>query len=99
MWSLPIIGMIARSPVIIGILVGASLLMQLLGAMAYLIILPEEWDASFNKALPILIEGEYIDENQVPRVRQILKAAALTYFAGALAQVLNIGRWFMVLRR
>ena len=99
MWSLPVIGMLARSPVLIGILVGASLLMQLLGAMAYLIILPEEWDASFNKALPILIEGEYIDENQVPRVRQILKAAALTYFAGALAQVLNIGRWFMVLRR
>ena len=32
-------------------------------------------------------------------VRKILKAAALTYFAAALANVLNVGRWFMILKR
>ena len=67
--------------------------------MAYLIILPEEWDASFNKALPVLIEGDYVEAAQIPAIRQVLKAAALTYFAAALANILNVGRWLMILRR
>ena len=82
-----------------GIAVGCSLLLQLVGALAYLIILPEEWDASFNKALPILIEGEYVAEDKLPNIRNVLKAAAITYFASALASVLNIGRWLLLLRR
>jgi len=98
-WSLPLVGLIFKSPLAMVGLVGLSLLFQLAGALAYLIILPEEWDASFNKALPILTDGEYLDENQLPKVRQVLKAAALTYFARALANLLNISRWLMVLRR
>ncbi|MCZ6828827.1 MAG: zinc metallopeptidase [Gammaproteobacteria bacterium] len=99
MWSVPIIGLVLRSPWAVGLVIGLSLLLQLAGALSYLVILPEEWDASFNKALPILIDGEYVDESAIPAVRKILKAAAMTYFAAALANVLNIGRWFMVLRR
>jgi uncharacterized protein len=99
MWSLPVAAVALRSPIAIGIIIGLSVLLQLAGAMAYLIVLPEEWDASFNKALPILVEGEYITEEQERGARQVLKAAALTYFAGALASILNIGRWLMVLRR
>lgn len=99
MVGLPFVGFIIRAPFLIGSLIAVSLLFQLAGALAFLIILPEEWDASFNKALPVLIDGEYIDESQLPAVRKILKAAALTYFASALANVLNIGRWFMLLRR
>lgn len=99
MWSFPIIGLVLRSPFAVGMVIGLSLLLQLAGAFAYLIILPEEWDASFNKALPILEEGEYVEEKQIPAIRKILKAAALTYFAAALANVLHIGRWFLVLRR
>jgi Predicted Zn-dependent protease len=82
-----------------GIAVGCSLLLQLIGALAYLIILPEEWDASFNKALPILMEGEYVAEDKLPNIRNVLKAAAITYFASALANVLSIGRWLLLLRR
>ena len=99
MWSVPIIGLVLRSPWAVGLVIGLSLLLQLAGALSYLVILPEEWDASFNKALPILIDGEYVDESAIPAVRKILKAAAMTYFAAALANVLNIGRWFMILRR
>jgi Zn-dependent membrane protease YugP len=99
MFAFPIVGFIVRSPIVIGLVIALSLLLQLAGALAYLIILPEEWDASFNKALPILIEGDYVDESAIPTVRKILKAAALTYFSAALANVLNIGRWFMILRR
>ena len=99
MWSFPIIGFVLRSPFAVAVVIGLSLLLQLAGALAYLIILPEEWDASFNKALPILVEGEYVEEKQIPIIRKILKAAALTYFSAALANVLHIGRWFMILRR
>ena len=81
-----------------GPVIGVSLVMQLLGALAYLIILPEEWDASFNKALPILIEGNYVTD-QVPKVRSVLKAAAITYFSAALANVFNVWRWLLILRR
>ena len=99
MFAFPVIAIVLRSPVVVGMVIGLSLLLQLGGALAYLIILPEEWDASFNKALPVLMEGEYVEEEQLPVIRKILRAAALTYFAAALANVLNVGRWFMILRR
>jgi Zn-dependent membrane protease YugP len=62
-------------------------------------VLPEEWDASFNKALPILKQGQYVEKHDLPKVKKVLRAAALTYFAGALANVLNIARWLLILRR
>ena len=99
MLAFPIIAVVLRSPPVVGAVIGLSLLLQLAGALSYLIILPEEWDASFNKALPILIEGEYIKTEHIPAIRSILKAAAFTYFAAAMANVLNVGRWFMILRR
>ena len=99
MMTIPFIALLIRMPLVIGGVIALSLLLQLAGAFAYLIILPEEWDASFNKALPVLIEGEYIKQAHMPAVRQVLKAAALTYFAAALANVLHVGRWFMLLRR
>ena len=99
MMTIPLIALLIRMPLVIGGVIAVSLLLQLAGAFAYLIILPEEWDASFNKALPVLIEGEYIEAAHMPAVRQVLKAAALTYFAAALANVLHVGRWFMLLKR
>ncbi|MEX1033709.1 MAG: zinc metallopeptidase [Cellvibrionaceae bacterium] len=95
----PFVALIFRAPALVFVLIGISLLFQLIGTLAYLIVLPEEWDASFGKALPILIEGEYIPSTQVEPVKRVLKAAALTYFAGALADILNIGRWLVLLRR
>ena len=99
MWALPLIAFLVRVPFAIGLVIAVSLFLQLAGAMAYLIILPEEWDASFNKALPILIEGEYVNTEQLPAIRRVLQAAALTYFSAALANILHIGRWFMLMRR
>jgi len=50
--------------------------------------------------MPILIEGDYISEAQQPAVKRILRAAALTYAAGALASVLQLWRWLpLILRR
>ena len=75
-----------------------SVVMQLIAALTYLIVLPEEWDASFGKALPILEEG-YVTPEQMPAVRKILTAAAFTYFAAALSSMLNIGYLMLLLRR
>lgn len=96
--AVPFAAILLKAPAIIGTLVAIGVGLQLLGALSYLIVLPEEWDASFNKALPILAEG-YVPAEYQEQVRQVLKAAALTYFAGALADLLNLGRWLMILRR
>ncbi len=96
---LPLIAILVRAPAAIFAVIAISIALQLLGALAYLIVLPEEWDASFRKALPILVDGEYLNEHDLPAARQVLKAAALTYFAGALADLVNIGRWLLILRR
>lgn len=70
-----------------------------LGTLVHLVTLPVEIDASFNKALPILKDGDYLHAGDLPHARRILKAAALTYVAGSLASLLNLGRWLVILRR
>jgi Zn-dependent membrane protease YugP len=70
-----------------------------LGTLVHLVTLPVELDASYNKALPMLEEDGYLYDGDQPHARRILKAAALTYVAGSLASLLNLGRWLMVLRR
>lgn len=95
----PIMGFVVKAPAAVIAVIVVSIVLQLLGALAYLIVLPEELDASFNKAMPILVQGNYVRQRDIPAVRRVLKAAALTYFAGALVDVINIGRWLAVLRR
>ncbi len=99
MMAMPVLAVVLRAPPLILAIVGLSVVLQILGAMAYLIILPEEWDASFHKALPILIEGNYIEDKDLQAVTSVLRAAALTYFASALAEILNLGRWLMLILR
>jgi len=70
---------------------------MLSSVLMYAAILPEELDASFNKALPILQEG-YVPPTHIPAIRRILKACAYTYVAAALSDVLNLWRWFRILR-
>jgi Zn-dependent membrane protease YugP len=96
----PVLGIITRSPIGLALPVVGGAMVALCGAATYLIVLPEEWDASFNKAMPILIDGEYISEQQTPATRRILRAAALTYAAAALASLLQVWRWLpLILRR
>jgi Zn-dependent membrane protease YugP len=68
------------------------------GVLVQFITLPVEIDASFNKALPLLASG-YLSETQIQPSRQILMAAALTYVAGTLFQLLNFWRWLVIFRR
>jgi Zn-dependent membrane protease YugP len=95
--SIPLITLIFKAPHVILLAGAAGIATLLASALIYLAVLPEEYDASFNKALPILEEG-YVHKEHIPAIRQVLKAAALTYFAGALADILSLWRWFAVFR-
>ncbi len=94
----PVIFLITRVPqtTLITLLLGASGMIASLWVQ--LMNLPVELDASFNKALPILAEG-YLHQDDLPGARKVLKAAAMTYVAAALASLLNIGRWIAIMRR
>jgi hypothetical protein len=61
--------------------------------------LPTEFDASFKRALPLIRERALLRPEDIPRARKLLTAAALTYVSGALQSLLNIARWFAILRR
>ena len=95
----PLAAILTRVPVAAAAPLIGGILIALCGAGVYLIILPEEWDASFNKAMPLLIDGEYITPEQEFATRRILRAAALTYAAGALASLLQVWRWLPLLLR
>lgn len=69
-----------------------------LAALMHLLTLPTELDASFNRALPLLQTG-YIPESDMPAAKSILRAAAFTYVASALATFVNIWMWLRILRR
>lgn len=97
--AFPFISLLTRVPAvgIFTLLCGLTIL--LLPIVVNLITLPVEWDASFKRALPVLISGEYIPESAIPIVKQILTAAALTYLAASLSSILNFYRWLIFLRR
>ena len=98
-WAAPVVGLITRHPVPVWamVLIGVSGLVARM--LVHAITLPTEWDASFNKALPLLVEGKYIAPGEEVIVTRILRAAALTYVAGALADVFNLFRWAAILLR
>jgi uncharacterized protein len=97
--ALPLVLVLLRVPQAALAIAAVAIVVQLVSVLMHLMVLPEEWDASFNKALPLLVEGRYVDARQLDGVRQVLKAAAFTYVAAALADALNLARWFAILRR
>lgn len=64
------------------------------GLIAQFSALPSEFDASFNRALPMLRKG-YIKEEQVEDARGILVACSMTYIAASMVSVLNFWPWFI----
>ena len=72
----------------------------LLNVLVHLLTLPLEWDASFSKALPLLVKGKYITKKQLPAAREILTAAVFTYLAAALSNIFFVTfNWKRLLRR
>ena len=95
----PVIGIITRHPMPFSLLLLLGLSGFIARMMVHAVTLPIEFDASFSKALPLLREGEYISQSNEKAVGHVLRAAALTYVSAALADILNLGRWIVILLR
>lgn len=94
----PVLIMIFKVPQIGLVSVIAGIVALFISVILQLIILPMEWDASFNKAFPIIIQGEYLSPQHLPAVKKILTAAAMTYVAATLSSLLSVWRWLAILK-
>ena len=84
----------------LGILtLGAGMLTLGSSVLVHLLTLPTELDASFGRALPLMRDRGLLRKGDGPRARKLLTAAAFTYVAAALQSLLNIARWWAILRR
>lgn len=85
---------------LIGLLTFAGGLLTLgAGVAVHALTLPTELDASFGRALPLVRTRGLLRKQDMGRARKLLTAAALTYVSGALQSLLNIARWWAILRR
>ncbi len=95
----PFLGAITRVPQLSLLMFGAGFLTLGSSALIHFVTLPTEFDASFNRALPILDDFRILKKPDRPHARRLLRAAALTYVSASLMSLLNIARWLVILRR
>ena len=95
----PLAGILTRSPRLGLIGLAGGVLTLASGVVIHFLTLPTELDASFVRALPLLKQHNVIRSEDLPRARRLLTAAAFTYVAVALQSLLNIARWWAILRR
>ena len=95
----PVIGIITRHPMPFSFLVILGLSGFIARMLIHAVTLPIEFDASFSKALPLLRKGKYVSQSNEKAVSRILRAAALTYVSAAMADILNLSRWIIILAR
>lgn len=95
----PFIGMITRAPSISLVMILGGFMSLGAASLVHMVTLPTELDASFKRALPMLEKDKILKPVDLPHARRLLKAAALTYLSASLASLLNIARWWALLRR
>jgi len=98
MLAAPIVMALAKAPHFLIIEVFAGVMIFALSILLHAVTLPVEFDASFRRALPVLQAGRYLEDEDLPAARRILRAAAFTYVAAAAMSLLDVARWFRVLR-
>jgi len=94
----PVLGVLVRTPAAFFALVAFGITLLAVRILVHLVTLPVEFDASFGKALPILQQGNYLEEADIAAARRVLKAAAFTYVASAIMSLVDLARWLRILR-
>jgi Zn-dependent membrane protease YugP len=94
----PVVFILVKAPILLVLQVVAGLLLLAMRIVVHVVTLPVEFDASFAKALPVLERGGYLSTADLPAARSVLRAAAWTYVAAALATLLDVMRWLRILR-
>ncbi|MWJ26917.1 peptidase [Halomonas sp. ZH2S] len=97
MMAAPFLFLLTRVPGGLLVVVAMAVISFGTAALVHLVTLPVEFDASFNRALPLL--KEYVPPYDMPGARHVLTACAFTYVAASLAGIMNLGRWLVILRR
>ena len=95
----PFIGALTRAPGLGLLMFAAGLLTLGTSTLVHFATLPTEFDASFSRALPMLDRYRILKTPDRPHARRLLRAAALTYVAASLMSLLNIARWWALVRR
>lgn len=98
MLAAPIMMLLSKSPHILLVQVACGVLILASTIFMHMVTLPVEFDASFRRALPLLKSGNYISARDMGSARSLLRAAAYTYVAAAAVSLLDVMRWFRVLR-
>jgi Zn-dependent membrane protease YugP len=94
----PVVFVLVKAPILLVLQIIGGVLLLMTRIAVHIVTLPVEFDASFGKALPVLERGRYLAPADMPAARSVLRAAAWTYVAAALMTLLDIARWFRVLR-
>jgi hypothetical protein len=94
----PVAGLITRHPAPLFAMAAIGVGVMAIRVIVNLVTLPVELDASFNRALPALTAGNYLEGPDLAAARRVLGACALTYVAGSLASLLNFYRWIRFFR-
>jgi hypothetical protein len=94
----PVVLIVVKAPIVVVLQVIGGLLLLLIRVVVHVVTLPVEFDASFGKALPVLEQGRYLSAADLPAARNVLRAAAWTYVASALMTLVDVARWFRMLR-
>lgn len=99
MMTTPVIIGFTRLPIAGLLMVTGGLLTLGSAVVIHLLTLPTEFDASFGRAMPLLKEQDVLYPADERHARRLLRAAALTYVSASLMSLLNIARWWAILRR
>ena len=89
----PVVLAFVHSPALLALQVGVGIALLGVRLVFHFLTLPVELDASFRRALPILETGRFLDADDMPGARTVLRAAALTYVAASLVALVDIARF------
>jgi uncharacterized protein len=95
----PFIAALTRAPALGMLLFLGGLLSLGTATLVHVVTLPTEVDASYRRALPMLEAHDILAPGDRPHAERILRAAAFTYVAASLMSLLNVARWWAILRR
>lgn len=98
MLAAPVMMLLSKSPHIMLMQMACGVVILGSTILMHVVTLPVEFDASFKRALPLLKAGNYVSKRDLGSARQLLRAAAFTYVAAAAVSLLDVMRWFRVLR-
>ena len=76
-------------------LIDIGILLFSAAVLFQIVTLPVEFNAS-NRAIKILENGMYLESDEVPAVKKVLGAAAMTYVAAAAVSVANLLRFILL---